>query len=59
VCSSDLVIDQKTVKLFKDATHLEVYAQIAAGDHRFDLNLDKPATNTSMSSRDDFKYCRQ
>lgn len=51
-------LDGKKVKSFKGEQHLKVYATVAAGKHRFSLQLDEPATNTSMSSHDDFKYCR-
>jgi hypothetical protein len=51
-------IDGKTIKTFKDEQHLLIYAHVLAGDHTFNLRLDKPAANTLMSSHDDFKYCQ-
>ena len=54
--SGVVLIDGKTATTFRDERHLEVHAAVSAGNHMFQLRLDKPATNTSMSSRDDFKY---
>ena len=56
--SGIVLIDGKSIKTFKNETHLLVHAHVLAGDHRFDLHLDKPAANTFMSSKDDFKYCQ-
>ena len=53
------LIDGKTVKTFQNEKHLIIYARVSAGDHRFNLTLDRPAENTFMSSNDDFKYCSQ
>ena len=51
-------IDGKTVKTFHNEQHLLIRAHVSRGDHRFILNVDRPAENTFMSSSDDFKYCQ-
>jgi hypothetical protein len=56
--SGNVLIDGKTVQSFRNAQHLRVRASVSAGDHRFDLILDKPAALTFMVSSDDFKYCQ-
>ena len=56
--SGVVLIDGNKAKTFKDERHLEIHAAVSAGDHRFELRLDQPAINTSMSSHDDFKYCQ-
>jgi hypothetical protein len=56
--SGAVLIDGKAVKTFKDERHLAVYENVSAGNHTFQLRLDKPASNTSMSSHNDFKYCQ-
>ena len=52
------LIDGKIVKIFKNEQHLSIRADVVAGDHQFALHLDRPAENTSMSSNDDFEYCK-
>ncbi|MEP6960758.1 MAG: hypothetical protein ABI995_01685 [Acidobacteriota bacterium] len=56
--TGEVLIDGKQVMKFKGERHLKVVADVAAGQHRFDLKLDRPALNTLMSSHDDFKYCQ-
>ncbi len=56
--SGSILIDGKTVKAFKDEQHLRIGAKVAAGQHTFNINLDRPATNTFMVSNPDFTYCR-
>ena len=56
--SGIVLIDGEKIASFKDESHLTVYAAVSAGNHNFQLRLDKPATNTSMSSHEDFKYCQ-
>ncbi|MEO8098917.1 MAG: hypothetical protein ABI811_14540 [Acidobacteriota bacterium] len=53
-----VLIDDKEVQTFKAERHLKIKADVAAGNHRFDFILDRPALNTLMSSHDDFKYCQ-
>jgi hypothetical protein len=56
--SGSVLIDQKTIKTFKNEQHLLIRAKVSAGQHVFHLSLDKLATNTFMISNEDFKYCR-
>jgi len=53
------LIDGRIVEAFRNEQHVSVHADVLAGVHQFVLQLDGPAENTSMSSNDDFKYCRQ
>ena len=57
--SGVVLIDGKTIKSFENERHLLIYARVLAGDHRFNLRLNRPAANTLMSSNDDFKYCKR
>lgn len=50
-------IDGKAVSVFRNEQRLRVHAMLTAGQHRFDLILDRPAVLTFMSSHDDFRYC--
>jgi len=52
-------LDGKQIMTFKNAQHLKIYGEAGVGDHRFNLRLTKPTTNTKMSSNDDFKYCKR
>jgi hypothetical protein len=45
--SGAVFIDGEKIQTFADAKHLEVRAQVSAGQHRFDLRLAKPATLTA------------
>lgn len=56
--SGVVLIDGKTVQTLTDERHLRIYAKVTAGNHRFNLRLNKPATLTFMASNDDFKYCQ-
>ena len=56
--SGTVLIDGKAVKTFQDERHLRIYSGVSAGNHQFQLILNKPATLTSMVSNDDFKYCQ-
>jgi len=56
--SGTVLLDGKAIKTFKDERHLVVYENVLAGDHRFELRLDKAASNTAMSSHSEFKYCQ-
>jgi hypothetical protein len=50
-------IDGRIVMMFRNEQHVLVRADAIAGDHRFALQLDRPAEITSMSDNDDFQYC--
>jgi hypothetical protein len=52
------LLDGKTVKSFKNEQRLSIRAHVFAGDHQFVLHLDRPAKNTFMSKKDDFRYCQ-
>lgn len=52
------LLDGKIVKVFRNEQHVSVRADVLAGDHQFELDLDQFAENTSMSRNDDFEDCR-
>ena len=51
------LLDGKIVKTFRNEQRVLIRADVSAGDHRFELRLDRSDEDTSMSSNDDFKYC--
>jgi hypothetical protein len=43
--------------MFRNEQHVLVRASAIAGNHQFEIQLEKPAEMTSMSGNDDFQHC--